>query len=224
MAVIKYPGSTCELDTLKPLKEVGINGEIVDYRAFDPDKYSALILPGGFTYGDYLRAGAIAARNSRGIKEFYIQGKPIIGICNGFQILTEMGLLKGTLTINSTGKFISKWLYIKVRRFDTPLTYKISKDIIHIPIAHSYGRFYEEDLNERLITFTYCSKEGIEGPEHNPNGSILNVAGISSEEGNVIGLMPHPERASIRMISPSGEADGLLMFNSLKKYIEERVK
>ncbi|BFH74523.1 phosphoribosylformylglycinamidine synthase I [Sulfurisphaera javensis] len=219
-AVIKYPGTTCEIDVYKALLEAGVNAEIVRYKDFDPDKFDAVILPGGFSFGDYLRAGSIAASTEtmKKVKEMALEGKTVIGICNGFQILVESGLLKGALLPNLSLRFISKWVYLKVVRFDTPLTRGLNKNVIRMPIAHAEGRFYMDDIEEakRLAVLLYSDENGNVDEKVNPNGSILNVASIANEEGNVIGMMPHPERASFKLTSPFGDTDGLLLFRGLK--------
>ena len=152
-AVIKFPGTTCELDVVKALKQVGAEAEVVKFNSLDPDRYDGVVIPGGFSFGDYLRAGAIAANSEamKGIREMADQGKLVLGICNGFQILVESGLLKGALLPNLNLRFITKWVRIRVRRKDTPFT-KDSKDVLFMPIAHAEGRYYldDEELASRL--------------------------------------------------------------------------
>lgn len=221
IAIIKFPGTTCEIDTYKALIEAGVSAEIVKFKEFDPDKYNGVIIPGGFSFGDYLRAGVVAARSEvlKKIKEVAEEGKAVIGICNGFQILVEAGLLEGALLPNLSLRFISRWIYLKIARKDTVLTRGLDKDIISMPIAHSEGRYYHEDRERaKSLAFLYYSSESGEVDEkYNPNGSILNIAGVSNEEGNVVGLMPHPERASFKLTSPIGNIDGLLLFKGLRK-------
>ncbi|ABP96119.1 MULTISPECIES: phosphoribosylformylglycinamidine synthase I [Metallosphaera] len=211
-AVIKFPGTTCELDVVKALKQVGAEAEVVKFNSLDPDRYDGVVIPGGFSFGDYLRAGTIAANSEamKGIREMADQGKLVLGICNGFQILVESGLLKGALLPNLNLRFITKWVRIRVRRKDTPFT-KDSKDVLFMPIAHAEGRYYldDEELASRLSVFQYVDERGMPSPQANPNGSILNIAGVTNEAGNVLGLMPHPERASFPSISPDGSRDGL---------------
>ncbi|MEM0373483.1 MAG: phosphoribosylformylglycinamidine synthase I [Sulfolobaceae archaeon] len=223
IAIVKFPGSTCEYDTYKALKELKLDAEIVRHREFDPDKYTAVILPGGFSFGDYLRAGAIAAHTEivRKIKEMANEGKVVIGICNGFQILVESGILPGALLKNLNLRFISKWVYLRVLRRDTILTKRLQKEILVMPIAHSEGRYFIDDLEKakKLAFLAYSNQRGEITPEFNPNGSILNIAGIANEEGNVIGMMPHPERASFITTSPFNSIDGLELLRGLK-YIE----
>ena len=220
-AVIKFPGTTCDLDVLKALKEAGVEASIVGYKDLDPDEFDAVVIPGGFSFGDYLRAGSIAANTDamRRIRKMANDGKVVLGICNGFQILVEGGLLKGALLPNLKMRFISKWVYVKVVRFDTAITKGLEKDVLRMPIAHAEGRYYLDDFNEaeKLAVFKYSDEEGNVKEEVNPNGSILNIAGIANEEGNVIGLMPHPERASFKLTSPDSQTDGLLLFRRLRK-------
>jgi len=220
-AVIKFPGTTCEIDVYKALLEAGVEAEIVKYKDFDPDKYSAVILPGGFSFGDYLRAGSIAASTEtiKKVKEMADEGKIVIGICNGFQILVESGLLEGALLPNLNLRFISKWVYLRVVRFDTAVTRGLNKTILKMPIAHAEGRFYLDNVEKakKYAVMLYCDENGNVNDMVNPNGSILNIASIANEEGNVIGMMPHPERASFKLTSITGETDGLLLFKGLRK-------
>lgn len=211
-AVIKFPGTTCENDVAKSLNQLGREVEVVKYSQFDPDKYDGVILPGGFSFGDYLRAGAIAAQTDtmKKVKEMAESGKRVLGICNGFQVLIEAGLLKGALLPNLSLRFISKWVYLKVTRRDTVLTREISKDVILMPIAHAEGRYHADPQEaDSLAVFKYSSSDGLVDEIYNPNGSMLNIAGIANESGNVVGLMPHPERASFSYLTPNGSADGL---------------
>ena len=220
-AVIKFPGTTCEVDVYKALLEAKVDAEIVRYKDFDPDKYEAVVLPGGFSFGDYLRAGSIAASTDtmKKVKEMASAGKNVIGICNGFQILVESGLLEGGLLPNLNLRFISKWVYLKVVRNDTVLTKGLDKTIIKMPIAHAEGRFYIDDIEKakRLAVLLYSDEFGNVNEKANPNGALLNIASVANEEGNVIGMMPHPERASFKLTSPTGEIDGLLLFRGLSK-------
>jgi len=221
VAVIKFPGTTCEIDVYKALKEVGVESEIVRHKDFDPDNFKAVIIPGGFSFGDYLRAGSIAASTEtmKKIKEMADAGKVVIGICNGFQILVESGILQGALLPNLNLRFLSKWVYLKVNRFDTVLTRGLTKTVVRVPIAHAEGRYYHNDseMAKRIAVFLYSDENGNVDDKNNPNGSIYNIAGIANESGNVIGMMPHPERASFNLTSPDGETDGLLLLRGLKR-------
>ncbi|MEW9491086.1 MAG: phosphoribosylformylglycinamidine synthase I [Candidatus Aramenus sulfurataquae] len=216
---MKFPGTTCDYDVLKALREAKVEAELVRYKDLDPDRYSSVVIPGGFSFGDYLRAGSIAASTEtmEMIKEMANQGKTVLGICNGFQILTESGLLKGALLPNLKMRFISKWVYVKVVRDDTRLTKNLPKKVLRMPIAHAEGRFVlEEEEARRLMVFQYSNEKGEVSEDYNPNGSVLNIAGIANEEGNVIGLMPHPERASFSLTSIDGNVDGLLLLRGLR--------
>ncbi|WP_338600461.1 phosphoribosylformylglycinamidine synthase I [Sulfolobus tengchongensis] len=223
IAIIKFPGTTCETDVYKALVEAGVPAIIVKYKDFDPDKYKGVILPGGFSFGDYLRAGSIAASTEtmKRVKEMAEEGKPVIGICNGFQILVESGLLKGALLPNLKLRFISKWVYLKVIRADTILTKDLENKVIKMPIAHAEGRYYVDDIEyaKTHMVLQYSDENGNINENVNPNGSLLNIASIANDEGNVIGMMPHPERASFKLTSIDGSTDGLLLLRRLSKWV-----
>jgi phosphoribosylformylglycinamidine synthase len=224
IAIIKFPGTTCEFDVFKALSEAKIPATVVKYKEFDPDKFKGVILPGGFSFGDYLRAGSIAANTEtiKDIKRMANEGKPVIGICNGFQILVESGLLKGALLPNLKLRFISKWVYLKVVRTDTVLTKGLEKNkILKMPIAHAEGRYYVDDIEyaKNNMVMQYTDNLGNVTEDANPNGSLFNIASIANEEGNVIGMMPHPERASFKLTSPDGSTDGLLLLKGLAKWV-----
>lgn len=223
-AVIVFPGSNCDSDLLWAVKD--ILGAAADYVRHDAESlvgFDGVLLPGGFSYGDYLRCGAIA-RFSKIIPEvirFAQEGKPVFGTCNGFQVLTEIGLLPGTLLRNDQLHFICKSATLKVVNNQTGFTSEYFDDaIIKLPIAHGEGKYYCDDETlkklkaNNQIVFTYA--------EENPNGSIANIAGIVNEKGNVLGMMPHPERAVESLL---GSADGLQLFQSiLKNYGKVRTK
>ena len=187
----------------------------------DLSPYDLIVLPGGFSYGDYLRCGAIA-RFSPVMKEVFAKadkGARIIGICNGFQILTESGLLPGALIRNMNQQFICRDVNLKVLNNQTPFTHLCEKnEILRVPIAHGEGNYYcstevMEELEENAqVVFRYCTSEGLESQEANPNGSIDNIAGIINKQGNVLGMMPHPERNAENMI---GNGDGKKILTSL---------
>jgi phosphoribosylformylglycinamidine synthase subunit PurQ / glutaminase len=213
-AVIVFPGSNCDVDMFHAIKDE--LGEEVEYVWHDQDSldgFDAILLPGGFSYGDYLRCGAIA-RFSNVMKEIIKAaeaGKPILGVCNGFQILLEAGLLPGAMRRNESLKFICKPVELKVENNQTMFSSGYTQgEVITVPIAHGEGNYYcDEQTLENLkannqIVFTY---EGI-----NPNGSMANIAGITNEKGNVLGMMPHPERAVDSLL---GGADGLKLFQSI---------
>jgi len=180
-----------------------------------------VIVPGGFSYGDYLRCGAIARFSPimNDVVRFSRQGGTVVGICNGFQILTEAGLLPGTLLRNSSLKFVCKDVHLRVENCDTRFTSACSEgDVLRIPVAHGDGNYFADpETIRRLeengqIVFRYCSPKGETAPEANPNGSLENIAGIINESGNVLGMMPHPERASDPIL---GNTDGRYLFQSL---------
>jgi phosphoribosylformylglycinamidine synthase len=211
-AVIQFPGSNCDWDLYYAITEgLKETATFVDYRAtsFTAD---AVLIPGGFSYGDYLRSGAIArvAPVMQAVKDFAASGKPVLGICNGFQILTEAGLLPGALRVNRDQAFICQNQALTVANANTRFTSQYqANETIHLPIAHGEGNYYcsPEQLAtlkaNGQIVFTY---------QDNPNGSVADIAGITNEAGNVLGMMPHPERASDALL---GNTDGLRLFMSL---------
>ena len=231
IAVISFPAANCDLDAIHVLNNVvNIKADLVWHNYFKESKYDGVVLPGGFSFGDYLRAGIIAA-HSPAIDEARIMlkdGRPVIGICNGFQILTEAQFLPGALLRNETLKFICKWVNLRVENNKTALTNKLKiGDVIDIPIAHGEGRYYTDDLkgleaNDQIV-FRYSTVKGEFKKEANPNGSQDNIAGVSNLEQNCIGLMPHPERASEAILSPKGTEHGKLIFESMIEFIKRRV-
>ncbi len=183
--------------------------------------YDVVVLPGGFSYGDYLRAGAIArfSHIMQEVVKFANRGKLVLGICNGFQILTECGLLPGALMRNENLRFVCKQVYIRTENADTLFTHRLNKgQILRIPIAHNEGNYYIDDnglrelYDNQQIVFRYCSSTGELADEYNPNGSLDHIAGIINKKGNVLGMMPHPERAMELLI---GSADGQSIFKSI---------
>ena len=183
------------------------------------------MIPGGFSYGDYLRAGAIAARTPimESVKKLATEGKPVLGICNGFQVLTESGLLSGALTTNMYPKFRCQPTCLRVESTETPFTSRFKKgEVVRIPIAHKEGNFYANEAtlaqleHDDLVVFRYVDAEGHVTDEVNPNGSQENIAGIVSTSHNVLGMMPHPERAAEEIL---GSKDGLKVFQSMADYI-----
>lgn len=228
IGIVQFGGSNCDLDVLHVLKDVlGVDAELVWYKEEDLSRFDGIVIPGGFSYGDYLRAGAIAARTPimASIKELADTGKPIIGICNGFQVLTESGLLDGALTTNNYPKFRCEPTLLRVETTDTPFTSKFKKgEIVSIPIAHMEGNFYaDEETLSKLedndqVAFRYVDKDGKVTDEANPNGSQENIAGIVSAKKNVLGMMPHPERASEEIL---GSKDGLRIFESMVEFISK---
>src|SRR2546425_8830611 len=225
VALIQYPGSTCDLDAMEILRDVvKARTELVWHKDLAHDDYDAYVLPGGFSYGDYLRAGAIAATSPslRTVKEAAESGKPVLGICNGFQILVEAGLLPGAVLRNSTLRFACTWTRLRVETTRTPFTKRANAgQVLEIPIAHNEGRYYldKERIPElersQQIVFRYVNEEREPTDDANPNGSVDNIAGICNQTGNVMGLMPHPERASLEVLSPDNQADGRVIFDSM---------
>jgi len=214
-AVIVFPGSNCDVDMYHAIKdELGEEVEYVWHDTESLEGYDGILLPGGFSYGDYLRSGAIA-RFSNVMKEVIKAaeaGKPVLGVCNGFQILLEAGLLPGAMRRNESLSFICKPVQLKVETNQTMFTSAYTEgQIITIPVAHGEGNYYcdEETLNQmkanNQIVFTY---------QQNPNGSLADIAGITNAKGNVLGMMPHPERAVDELL---GGADGLKLFQSIVK-------
>ncbi|OLE70696.1 phosphoribosylformylglycinamidine synthase I [archaeon 13_1_20CM_2_51_12] len=227
VAVIQYPGSNCDLDALEILRGVvKARTDLVWHKDLEHDDYDAYVLPGGFSYGDYLRAGAIAATSPslRIVKEAAEGGKPVLGICNGFQILVEAGLLPGAVLRNSTLRFVCTWTRLRVETTRTPFTSKAERgQVLEIPVAHNEGRYYldkeqipELEKNQQIV-FRYVNEEKEPTEDANPNGSVDNIAGISNQKGNVMGLMPHPERASLQELSPDNQTDGRLIFDSMMR-------
>jgi phosphoribosylformylglycinamidine synthase len=225
VAVVQFPGSNCDLDALEILqKTVKIPTDLVWHRDLKSDQYDGYVLPGGFSYGDYLRAGAIAATSPslETIREATEEGKPVLGICNGFQILVEAGILPGAVLRNTGLRFVCKWTRLRVESTKTPFTKLASRgQILRIPIAHNEGRYYldkdqldELERNEQIV-LRYVNETDILTEDSNPNGSLDNIAGICNKEGNVMGLMPHPERASLPILSPDKKPDGRLIFDSM---------
>ena len=223
--VVVFPGSNCDDDMVHILsKEMGMEVEKLWHKRTDLDGYTkkdCIVLPGGFSYGDYLRSGAIARFSPimKQVVKFAEKGGFIIGVCNGFQILCEAGLLPGALLENKTQKFICKNVHLKVENDSTAFTHKTKKgDVLKIPIAHAEGRFYgPSDMIDVLeknnqVLFRYCDAEGESNDEHNPNGSLNNIAGICNHGRNIFGMMPHPERASEALV---GNTDGRVLFESI---------
>jgi phosphoribosylformylglycinamidine synthase len=230
IAVVQFPGSNCDLDTIHVLKNVvGLETDLVWHNHFKESDYDGVILPGGFTFGDYLRAGIIAA-HSPALEEaraMLKDGRPVLGICNGFQILTEAEFLPGALLRNDSLKFICKWIRIKVENNTTAFTSKMNlNDVLNIPIAHAEGRFFTDNLKEleenEQIVFRYSNANGELTDDSNPNGSLENIAGICNLEQNCVGLMPHPERASEESLSPYRTTQGKLFFESMVEFIKRR--
>lgn len=219
-AVIVFPGSNCDLDAYHALRDViGVPVDYVWHTETDLSGFDLVVVPGGFSYGDYLRCGAIARFSPvmQAVRRFAEDGGRVAGICNGFQILCEAGMLPGALVRNTGLKFVSKQVYLRVENNQTPFTCHFSPgQVLKIPIAHGEGCYVcDEEILHRLQTenrvlFRYCSPRGELLPEWNPNGSIDFIAGITDETGNVLGMMPHPERACEAILG-SEDGKGILL-------------
>lgn len=225
--IVVFPGSNCDRDVHHVLNDVmGINAQYIWHTEESIDKYDALILPGGFSYGDRLRAGVIAAQSPivEAIKKKAQDGLPILGICNGFQILVEAGLLPGALVKNVKLQFSCKWLKMEVLNVNTPFTNMFRlNDEITIPIAHGEGRFVIDD--DKLHELKQNNQIVFKYKDQNPNGSTEMIAAICNTEGNVMGLMPHPERASEPILSPNQtKSNAGLIFHSLKNFLSTYIK
>ena len=224
--VVIFPGSNCDKDIIFAIQNT-IGQQVVELWHKDQDLQNCdvIFLPGGFSYGDYLRSGAIATFSPimKEVINFAENGGYLIGICNGFQILTESGLLPGALLHNTNNKFICKNVYLKVNNHNSLITNQYNGQAIKIPIAHGEGRFFADDITlEELeknnqIIFKYCDKNGNISDDSNPNGSLANIAGICNKNKNVFGMMPHPERAADTLL---GNVDGVNLFKSILNYIK----
>jgi phosphoribosylformylglycinamidine synthase subunit PurQ / glutaminase len=220
-SVIVFPGSNCDRDIAVALEKMQFKNKMIWHKETKLPKSDLIVLPGGFSYGDYLRSGAIAGKSLiiDEVVKAADDGCLILGICNGFQILTETGLLKGTLLRNKNLKFINKDIHIKVMNNETKFSNKYKKDqVLKINIAHNEGNFFTDkehlqDLKENnLIAFKYCDEKGNIDDQSNPNGSVENIAGIYNSKKNILGMMPHPERMVDKLIS---NTDGINLFSSL---------
>ncbi len=229
IAILVFPGSNCDHDAYYSLKHVmGADARFVWHKEDRLSGFDAVVVPGGFTYGDYLRTGAMAKLSPvmGAVRRFAVEGGPVIGICNGFQILLEAGLLPGAMIANESLKFICDYIYISSETSSTPFTRGIpSKSVLRIPVAHYQGNYYanRETLSaleaNGQVVFRYCDADGNISPEANPNGSVGNIAGICNPGRNVLGMMPHPERCSEEEM---GSADGRKLFTSMIRWLEEK--
>ena len=219
-SVIIFPGSNCDRDMDVALTKFGFKNTMVWHNDQSMPKSDLIVLPGGFSYGDYLRCGSIASKSKiiKSVIDFAHSGGLVLGICNGFQILTETGLLTGILQQNKYLNFICKNVFVKVKDKKNKFFKNIRKDILELHIAHNEGNFFctDDELknleDNNQIAATYCNSEGLENDENNPNGAIKNIAGIFNKNKNVLGMMPHPERMIDKYLS--GE-DGSLFFENL---------
>ena len=221
-AIIVFPGSNCDHDAYHAAKHVmGQDAEFIWHKETSLKSADVVILPGGFSHGDYLRTGAIARFSPimSAVSEFASAGGPLLGICNGFQVLCEAHLLPGALLRNRDLKFHCEYVCVRVEQTDTPFTAAATRgQVLRLPIAHGEGNYYADPEtiaaleSSRRVVFRYCDASGDLSDAANPNGSVRSIAGICSERRNVVGLMPHPERACE---SPLGSKDGLVLFDSV---------
>jgi phosphoribosylformylglycinamidine synthase I len=223
--VIRFPGSNCDDDALhvvtRVLAAAGATGQMLWHKDAALGGVDVVLLPGGFSYGDYLRAGAMAAHSPimAAVKRFADKGGPVLAICNGFQIACEAGLLDGALTRNQSLHFECRDVHLRVEGRPTPFTRAIPAGrLLKMSIAHAEGRYVHPDVatleKEGRVVFRYVSAEGEVAPAANPNGSLANIAGVCNARGNVVGLMPHPERATEALLGEGGE-DGRMLFESV---------
>jgi len=228
-AIVVFPGSNCDHDAYHAATHVlGQDADFIWHKEASLNGADAVVLPGGFSHGDYLRTGAIARFSPvmRAVAEFARAGGPVLGICNGFQILLETGLLPGAMLRNRDLKFHCGHVHVRVEQTDTPFTRQAARgQVLRLPIAHGEGNYYAEpDVLQTLesegrVVFRYCSPDGAITEAANPNGSAGNIAGICNDARNVVGLMPHPERACEAVL---GSADGLVLFESVLASVRER--
>jgi len=226
VGIVVFPGSNCDADTYHAVREVlGQSAQYVWHEERTLRGLDAVVLPGGFSYGDYLRAGAIGATSPsvRALRPYVARGGLVLGICNGFQVLLEAGLLPGAMQANASGQFQCEYVHLRTERADTPFTCGLAPgQVLRLPIAHAEGRYYVDDgtrpalAAHRQVVFRYCDSRGAVTPGANPNGAADGIAGVASPSGAVLGLMPHPERASEEIL---GSADGRLIFQSLGLWI-----
>ena len=218
IAVVQFPGSNCDADTVRSARDAGAESYLVWHRDTDLQDADAVIVPGGFAYGDHLRAGAIARFSPvmSTVIEFARAGGPVLGICNGFQVLCEAGLLPGALLRNAEQRFLSRPVTVRVENNVTPFTSAYRKDaIFRVPIAHGEGRYVADEAT--LARLETAARVVLRYVDDNPNGSANAIAGIVSEEGNVVGMMPHPERAANLAV---GETAGSRVFESVLMSLE----
>ena len=219
VSVVQFGGSNCDRDAVRALRHVGIDAERVWQEDGLPTDTEGVVLPGGFSYGDYLRAGAMAARAPimREVRAAAEDGIPVLGVCNGAQIGSESGLTPGAFTTNASARFQCEPVHLRVERADTPWTAAYNAgDVIEVPIAHGEGRFeidgdaYDDLVDDDRVLFRYCDADGEVTDAANPNGSTGNVAGVLGERETVAVLMPHPERATLPDVADSTDGQGVL--------------
>ena len=219
-SVIIFPGSNCDRDMDVALKKFGFKNKMVWHNDRELPKSDLIVLPGGFSYGDYLRCGSIAGKSNiiKSVVNFANSGGLVLGVCNGFQILTETGLLPGILLRNKYLKFICKNIFVKVNKKDNKYFDDIQKDILELHIAHNEGNYFcsSDELkniqDNNQIAAKYCDIKGVSNDKNNPNGTLMNIAGIFNKKKNILGMMPHPERMIDKYLSGD---DGSLFFKNL---------
>ena len=224
-AVIIFPGSNCDRDMDVALKKYGFKNRMIWHDDIDLPKCDLVVLPGGFSYGDYLRCGSIAGKSKiiKSVINFANSGGLVLGVCNGFQILTETGLLPGVLQQNRYLNFICRNVYVKVNDKTNNYFKNIKKDVLELHIAHNEGNYYcsDEELKvieeNNQIALTYCNSEGVSNEDFNPNGAKNNIAGLFNKEKNVLGMMPHPERMIDKYLSGD---DGSIFFENLLRNVK----
>jgi phosphoribosylformylglycinamidine synthase subunit PurQ / glutaminase len=227
IAVLQFPGSNCDQDCLRALRDgVRVEADYLWHKDTSVLGFDAVVLPGGFSYGDYLRCGAIARFSPimKAVVSAAKDGMPVIGICNGFQILCEAGLLPGALIRNQSLHFVCQPVWLRTETAETPFTAKLEKGrLLRMPVAHGEGSYFADSQTLEIlesqdrVVFRYANELGQTIPESNPNGSFANIAGICNQERNVLGMMPHPDRAWDRRL---GSEDGKLLFESLVANLE----
>ena len=224
--IVVFPGSNCDYDCFTAARQtIDCDVSYIWHKDSNPEKFDVIIIPGGFSYGDYLRCGAVARMSPvmNAVCEHAEKGGLVLGICNGFQILCEAGLLPGALYMNESLNFICEYVNIRTEQTDSPFT-SLCKEgqVLNIPVAHGEGQYYaEEEVLDKLeqegrIAFRYCTPSGNITEDANPNGSRRNIAGILNEKGNVLGMMPHPERAAEKKL---GSTDGKPILRSISEWI-----
>lgn len=228
-AVLQFPASNCDQDCVHAIRVLGHEADLLWHKETSLGNVDAVIIPGGFSYGDYLRCGAIARFSPvmQAVQRFAAEGGLVLGICNGFQILCEVGLLPGALIRNRSLQFRCEQVLLKTANHETPFTCRTPHDkLLKIPIAHGEGCYFADEPTlarlqaNRQILWQYCNPAGELSDDANPNGSVLNIAGICNEQRNVAGLMPHPDRASEELL---GSADGRLIFEGMCHTLASRV-
>ena len=227
IAVVQFPGSNCDQDCLRALRDgVRVEADYLWHKDTSVLGFDAVVLPGGFSYGDYLRCGAIARCSPimKAVVSAARDGMPVIGICNGFQILCEAGLLPGALIRNQSLHFVFQPVWLRTETAETPFTAKLKRGrLLRMPVAHGEGSYFADPQTLEIlesqdqVVFRYSNEIGQTTPESNPNGSLANIAGICNQERNVLGMMPHPDRAWDRRL---GSEDGKLLFESLVANLE----